>query len=161
MLRLALILLAALTVVMVGSGCVSSPSMTTDDAVAYTQSALTEIGLRDVQIIDEPRAGEYGTRQIPVWEVEAAVDGGQVTLAIEREGSYVRFVRDVADTGGPLLSQQQVDQLSGYSDNPALDRRRDRLVMPGVVAALLLSLTLAALVSLSFRRAAARRAAAE
>ena len=160
MLRPALVLLFALTVGMVGTGCASSPTMTADDAVVYTRDALTEIGLREVQVIDGPREAEYGTRQIPVWEIEAAVDGGRVALAIEREGSYVRFVRDVADNGGPLLSQQQVDQLSGYSDNPAADRRRDRLVVPGVVAAVLLSLTVAALVSLSLRRTAARRAMA-
>jgi hypothetical protein len=160
-LRPALALLLALTVLMLGSGCASTPSMTADDAVAYTRNALTEIGLREVQIVDGPRQGEYGTRQIPVWEVEATVDGGQVALAIERQGSYIRFVRDVANNGGPLLNQQQVDQLSGYSDNPAADRRRDRTVVPGVVAAVLLSLTVAALAGLSFRRTAARRSRAE
>lgn len=144
--------IVALGVLLVSPACADSPSMTEEDAATYTRGALREIGLREIQIVEGPRPGTYGATGIPVWEVEAVVDGGRVEMAIERDGSYVRFVRDVADTGGPLLTQQQIDELSEYSDNPAADRRRDQLFVPGVVAGVLLSLTVAALVGVALQR---------
>lgn len=133
------LLLAPLTLLAVASvgACGTAPAMTEADAADYTLDALEAAGLDDVSV-DDVVAAQYGTDGTPVWQTESTVDGGEVLLAIERDGRYVLFVRDVAVDGGPLLTDEQVDVLEAFSANPAADRARRRVRGPGVVAAGLL-----------------------
>lgn len=128
---------------LLGVACSRQPAMTAADARAYTEGALAAIGLRNVTVAPEITPATYGSDEVPVWETRATVDGGTVELSIEREGVYVRFVRDAATGGGSLLTDQQVAALEDFHADPAGDRRAEATRAPATLAALLLLLVVA------------------
>jgi hypothetical protein len=133
--------------------CGSSPELTKDDARAFTERALADAGVSGVTVSPAVVPSRCGAGPVQGWTTTARVAGGTVELCVEREGDEAAFVRDEADGGGPLLTDQQVARIDAFVFSPAEDRRRDLYVW-GITGAFAMVLVAAghALVRLGFWR---------
>ena len=114
------------------------------DARSFAHKALTHIGLRAVRVSPHVTLARYRSparrsQPVQVWRTHSTVaSGGTVDLYVTRRGDSAVFVRDVAASGKPLLSDSQFRKLQGYRLNPAADRARDRVLVPAVASIVLL-----------------------
>ena len=100
--------------------------LTRADARDFTERALSDAGVAGVVVAARVTAAECGAGPVEGWATSARVAGGTVELCVERNGDEAAFVRDEADGGGPLLTDQQVARLDAFVFSPAEDRRRAR-----------------------------------
>jgi hypothetical protein len=115
------------------------PDLTKDDARAFTSHALGRIGMQDVQVAADVKAGTYARNGVKaplrVWDTSAMVRGGTISLKVDRRIGQAVFVDDKADAGGQLLSNAQFTALGRVTTDPARSRRLQRNVV-GTLAGL-------------------------
>jgi len=126
-----------------GTACVDADSeLTAADARTFTERALEDADVGRIRVGRKVEAGvfrpESSGNPVPVWETSASVSGGNVVLFVTRRGNRAVYLNDVSDGGGALLSDEQFRRLDRFRFNPAADRQRDRLVLPGLIATLFL-----------------------
>lgn len=119
--------------------------LTADEAAAFAADSLAAVGLRDVRLAPDVLPATY--EGDPVWDVHATVDGGSVRLLVhEAAGEAVR-VEDVADVGGPLLTDAQFAALDDRTAGVVGDFRGEAWVvtiagLAGAAAAVAVAATL-------------------
>jgi hypothetical protein len=121
--------------------CGGDAELTQADAREFTERALDDAGVVGVAVAQRVTATQCGSGPVAGWATSARVAGGTVELCVERDGDEAAFVRDEADGGGPLLTDQQIARLDAFVFSPAEDRLRVRYVW---VVAAAIALTLVA-----------------
>ena len=114
------------------ASCTPQPPMSQADAREFTRRALTEAGFSNVGVELEVTRGSYQSpdprfqhqKPIDVMATRALVPGGSVELFVERDGDRAVFVRDTADSGGRLLTDDQFSRLARFRYDPATERQR-------------------------------------
>ena len=142
-----------LAVVLAGGagGCVPDDvELTAEDARTFTREALEAAGVEDVRVVPEVQAGVHRParqpdRRVPVWETQAAVEGGRVELHVLRRGDQAVYLQDLTPAGDQLLTSDQFELLEDYRSNPAADRLRARQAPRAVAAGVLAALAAAAI----------------
>ncbi len=128
------------------SACFEHPEMTSADARAFAEKALTKVGLKGVAVSANVEPTTYKSADprfirdepVDVWATTSQVEGGTVVLDVQRRGTSAVYVKDTrADGNGPLLSDVQFDQLTRFRFDPAGDRNRHD-ARPWAIAAVLL-----------------------
>lgn len=106
--------------------------MAADEAAAFAARSLEELGLEQVRLDPAVQEGTYrpasGDGEVRVWEVRSRVDGGSVTLLVHRDAGEAVRVEDVADDGGPLLTDAQFERLDGLTAGVEREFRREAWV---------------------------------
>jgi hypothetical protein len=125
------------------TACGGKAELTQADARRFAERALADVGVHGVTVNARVTATRCGSGPVEGWTTLARVSGGIVEICVERAGDEAAFVRDEADGGGPLLTEEQVAQLDAFVYSPAEDRRRVRYVWT-VAAAIACALALGA-----------------
>jgi hypothetical protein len=98
-------------------------ALAADEAAAFAAGSLEDVGLHEVRL--SPDIAETSYEGSPVWDVRATVDGGSVRLLVHRDAGEAVRVEDVADDGGPLLTDAQFAALDAMTAGVVADFRRD------------------------------------
>jgi hypothetical protein len=134
------------------TACFDHPAMTREDARSFAKRALQQAGLRTVVVSPQVEATTYKSadprfindKPVAVWMTTSQVDGGTVVLDVQRRGNNAVYVRDTrSDSTGPLLTDQQFNELNRFRYDPAGDRHR-RHVRPWAIPAVVLILLVGA-----------------
>ena len=130
-----LLLCIAATVTVLASEWTSEPDeFDRAGARAFTQQALEHAGLEEVEVAGPVRETEYRPRTfapddppLSVFRTTARAEGGAVELLVHAPSGRAVYLRDVADDGGPLLTDDQYRRLRAFTwddEADAADRRR-------------------------------------
>lgn len=139
-----------MAVVVLGAWLQPRPDLTRGDARRFTRDVLEAAGLDEVEVTplvtaakDPPPATQPGAVTLDVWVTAATVEGGLVSLSVDRNAAQaVRFL-DLGSDGDAFLTEAQQDLIDGYDTDPALQRRVRRNVAATVAGGLGLAVALA------------------
>ena len=98
-----------------------------DEAAVFAATALADLGFRGVQV--DPAVLPTTYEGAAAWDVRARVDGGSVRLVVHEEAGEAVFVEDVADDGGPLLTDEQFTELDAADAGLDAAHRSDAWVV--------------------------------
>lgn len=111
------------------------PDLDANDAERFALDALAAAGVNGARSVAPPEAGTFPPAY-EVWLVQAEVEGGHVSLRVDRDEAQAIWLTDEATAGGPLLTDEQVVTLDRYDHDAVLDDRRDRNVLASAAGAL-------------------------
>jgi len=157
--------IVALWIVVVSIACTGaawwrdSPLLGADEAASAAVDALLDAGL-EAELVGLPRAITHlpqdGSGELAVWEVQAAVEtavgASHIDLRVAREDGAIVLLDDRAPDGSPLLTDAQVQTVSRFRADPAVEQAGRNLL--ATLAALLAAGTALAAASIPLRRTA-------
>ncbi len=120
------------------------PALTPPDAVTFTRRALSAAGVAGAVVDPAPRPGRFtpeGSDPVEVWIVPVDVEGQHIELYVPRRGDRAVNLDDEIAPGQFLLSDGQFDALKRFRLDLHQERLRQRQVVPGAVAGILVLLT--------------------
>ena len=121
-------------------------------ARAFTQQALEDAGLREVEVGPDVEPTDYRPRTfapddppLQVFRTTARAEGGTVELLVHAPTGRAVYLRDVATDGGALLDDEQYRRLRAFAWTDEADLA-DRRRLAGSAAAAVLTLAAGATV---------------
>lgn len=137
----ALVCAAVAVVIVIVAWARARPELTEQDAIDFTEQALSDAGFEEVEVDPSATKGiqTNPSGDLDVWRIRSGVDGGTIEVAVRRDLGQAVFVTDVADEGGQFMTDLQFRKLGDFRTDPAVDRRiSDNVVITIAGTALLL-----------------------
>lgn len=139
----AVVMVVLFTTVVGGAG---EDVMSADDAVTFTDRALTDAGVEAT--VGTPSEGTFegGARDEDVWVVPAEVRGQQIAISVDADGDKALNLADRLSDGSNVLSDEEFEALAQFRFDP----RAEGAVVPAT-AALALALAVGLLLGAALR----------
>lgn len=143
-LRIVVALLGVVALASAAIGWLQYPGhITAAEARAVAQGAFEAAGIDDAVVDPGPTPGLFSAagddERVRVWKTSAEIEGGTIELWLQRSDGLAVFIDDRTPDGAEaLLTDDQVDRIEGYADNPAEGRQIRRNIALTAAAALIM-----------------------